>query len=292
VILDAYVDGLRDRTTKGNSHRSAESKQRMLESVFGADFDVSRMTDKDLGTHARIRRRRDGVENGTINGDFRVLKAAMHHAARKGGPLRGHPDLVEIKELKQRKGLPDKLSDAQVHRLFEAAAASWDVALLLAMKAGLRREEIMMLRVEDVDFDHRMIEVRSKTSERHGVAWEPKDWECRSVPFAEQLSLRLKDHIATLRGAWLFPKRRDPHQPVTSAMDKAMKKIWERAGLRDTRKPGLHQLRRTWASQMHRNGASLETVRELGGWDDLNVVKRYVSAYDEEKREAVESLDP
>jgi hypothetical protein len=35
----------------------------------------------------------------------------------------------------------------------------------------------------------------------------------------------------------------------------------------------------------------VETVRQLGGWSDLNVVMRYVTSSDARKRRAIEALD-
>ena len=49
-------------------------------------------------------------------------------------------------------------------------------------------------------------------------------------------------------------------------------------------------LLRTFATRALGSGASIEAVRQLGGWSGLGVVQRYVTSDDQAKREAVERI--
>ena len=71
----------------------------------------------------------------------------------------------------------------------------------------------------------------------------------------------------------------------------AVRRVFEAAGLYDpSAKPGLHMLRRSFASHALAAGADVETVRVLGGWASLAVVQRYVASSTDMKRAAVERL--
>ncbi|MGF6511017.1 integrase [Paraburkholderia sp. 32] len=58
------------------------------------------------------------------------------------------------------------------------------------------------------------------------------------------------------------------YQTVTAAWTKALK----RAGIRDCR---WHDLRHTWASWHVQRGTPLQVLKELGGWETLEMVQRY-----------------
>jgi integrase len=58
------------------------------------------------------------------------------------------------------------------------------------------------------------------------------------------------------------------YQTVTAAWTKARK----RAGIRDFR---WHDLRHTWASWHVQRGTPLQVLKELGGWETLEMVQRY-----------------
>ena len=51
-----------------------------------------------------------------------------------------------------------------------------------------------------------------------------------------------------------------------------------------------NRLRRTFATRALGSGASIETVRQPGGWSGLGVMQWYVTSDDQAKREAVERL--
>ncbi len=76
-----------------------------------------------------------------------------------------------------------------------------------------------------------------------------------------------------------------------SALCAAVRKVFQGADLYEpSAKPGLHMLRRSFASHALAAGADVETVRVLGGWASLAVVQRYVASSTDLKRAAVERL--
>lgn len=60
--------------------------------------------------------------------------------------------------------------------------------------------------------------------------------------------------------------------PVTQVNTKAWRKALERAGIKDFR---WHDLRHTWASWHVQAGTSINRLQEMGGWESIEMVRRY-----------------
>ncbi len=194
---------------------------------------------------------------------------------------------MQIEMLRTPRLMPTVLSVEQVRQVMECAEAPYDTALFIAAHAGLRQTELRHLTVGDVDLAGNAIHVSAKRG------WSPKSHEERSVPMNRHLRAELQRYLETLDdrrpGAWLFPGQ--DGEPI-QAMNAPVRKAYERAGLyaKDQR-PGLHQLRRTFASELLLRGVDINTVRELGGWANLAVVQRYLASTSSAKRSAVELLE-
>jgi len=106
---------------------------------------------------------------------------------------------------------------------------------------------------------------------RH-LAWihpdQAKERRAISVPLnAEAFAVIRKQlgkhatHVFSFRGA-----------PITQVSTKAWYGALERAGIEDFR---WHDLRHTWASWHVQNGTPLFVLQELGGWESVEMVRRY-----------------
>ena len=63
-------------------------------------------------------------------------------------------------------------------------------------------------------------------------------------------------------------------KPVYQTVTAAWRKALERAGIRDFR---WHDLRHTWASWYVQRGTPLQVLKELGGWETMEMVQRYAA---------------
>jgi integrase len=61
-------------------------------------------------------------------------------------------------------------------------------------------------------------------------------------------------------------------RPVHQTTTAAWKKVLKRAGIREFR---WHDLRHTWASWHVQRGTPLQVLKELGGWETMEMVQRY-----------------
>jgi len=213
-----------------------------------------------------------GVTRETINGTLRYIRAEANFC---GAPI------PKLKLLKTTRRLPTILSASNVHDLINESSGYVQLAILLAARAGLRLSEIEHLRGCDVTGGTISVVAHD--------GWSPKSHAEREIPTHRSLvgPLRLL-RIAPRGAATPFPIAR---LGASKGLAKGVKAAFDAVGLGGFRRGGLHALRRTWASQMLAAGADIETVRELGGWADLEVVLRYVASTTPRKVDAITRLE-
>lgn len=278
-LLQSYLAGLRSRA-KPSSIKTAGCHAGILERHFGETFDVGGITLRDVEGFCETRL--ETTVRASVNGSLGVLRSALLYAVDTGAldalPLR-------IRKLREGRTLPRVLEPTQVWALVSKAQPPFDLMVLLAVRAGLRHAEILHLQRRDVSPG--LIRVSAKPG------WCPKSHHEREVPISRALRLRLAEHLEGLNdkspAAWLFlGNDGQPRREVCGQI----REVFQAAELYEpAAKPGLHALRRTWATELLGRGADIETVRQLGGWSSLAVVQRYVTSSDERKRSAIESLE-
>lgn len=142
-------------------------------------------------------------------------------------------------------------------------------AIALARYCGLRRGEILRLRLGDIDLDGGVVRVLGPT----------KGHKARLAP----LGPRGGDEVMRYLAEYEVPvAERSPKMLLfpgwtPSAVAQQMRRLARRVGW-DTAKPGLHSLRATWASELLARGAPLHEVQSAGGWSSLAAMQHYLGA--------------
>jgi integrase/recombinase XerD len=165
--------------------------------------------------------------------------------------------------------LPEVLSREEVERLIQSASSPLHrIWLLILYATGLRREELVRLKVGDIDSGRMVIHVR-----------QGKGRKDRDVMLSPRLLLELRDYWRSAKPkTYLFPgKGAHPRGdlPITS------KSVWDavheaatRAGLDKHVHP--HTLRHCFATHLLESGADLRTIQLLLGHADLKTTSRYL----------------
>lgn len=146
-------------------------------------------------------------------------------------------------------------------------------ALRLLLLTGLRRNEVVKARWEQVDLEAGLLHLpKTKTGARYAV-----------------LNSAAKELVASLpsRGLepWLFPGAK-PGRPLENPT-KVMARVLQRAGLDHMR---IHDLRHTFAATCVNSGASLYEVQALLGHSSPAMTQRYAHLASETVRRASEVM--
>jgi site-specific recombinase XerD len=182
--------------------------------------------------------------------------------------------------------LPEVLSREEVERLIESAASSLHRIWILTLYAtGIRREELVHLKITDIDSSRMVIHIR-----------QGKGRKDRDVMLSPRLLNELRDYWrrADLRPTtYLFPGR-GPHQSVEVPLQgksvfNAVQQAAERAGLGKRVHP--HTLRHSFATHLLESGADLHTIQLLLGHGDLKTTSRYLHLSERHLKAAASPLD-
>lgn len=178
--------------------------------------------------------------------------------------------------------LPVILSGEEVRRLLEAAGGLRErAAMELAYGAGLRLNEILHLRLTDIDSQRMVIHVR-----------QGKGKKDREVMLSPSL-------LETLRGYWrkerprdfLFPGRK-PNRPLNPTILQRGFSIAKQAA-RIEKEVSFHSLRHSFATHLMESGVSLRTIQALLGHRSLGTTERYThvaGGYLKETQSPLDSL--
>jgi integrase len=153
--------------------------------------------------------------------------------------------------------------------------------VLLALSTGIRRNSLLSLEWEDVNFADRTILVRAATAKNDKEYYVPM-----SDLVFETLSIWRGQSKRTDASDLVFPSPKT-HKKMGSC-DSAWDGLLKKAGIENFR---WHDMRHDFASQLVMEGVDLNTVRELMGHADLKMTLRYAHLAPENKLQAVKVLD-
>jgi integrase/recombinase XerD len=165
--------------------------------------------------------------------------------------------------------LPVVLSQEEVARLIDAASNLSHRAMLMTLySTGLRRAEMVRLKVSDIDSQRMVIHVH-----------QGKGSKDRDVPLSPKLLETLREYWRWRKPmTYLFPAgppNRDKSGPLTpKAVWHACRKAAERAGIQKPLSP--HTLRHSYATHLLEAGADLRTIQLLLGHTDIKHTTVYL----------------
>lgn len=136
--------------------------------------------------------------------------------------------------------------------------------LLTTYAAGLRLNEVLHLRITDVDSARMTIRVE-----------QGKGGKDRYTVLSTHLLDALRVYWRVARPTpWLFPSARHRQPMDPSALQRVYEKAKVRAGI--TKPGGIHGLRHAFATHLLEGGVDLHTIQRLLGHRDISTTTRYV----------------
>lgn len=227
---------------------------RKLKRFFG-DVPLTAIKTEDIEKYKGSRR--SLVKEATINRELTVMKVLLKKAVIWG--YARHNPAKDVRLYKEELIPVRILTPEERQRLIAACPKSLRPIVVMALKTGMRKGEILNLRWEHVDLAHQIINVtHTKSKKLRAVPIHPELEEfLRALPrgseyvFHDQNGERLKDEGKF----WIdFVASRNA------------------AGLGDLT---FHALRHNFASELAAKGADLRTIQEYLGHSSLMLLQRY-----------------
>ena len=195
----------------------------------------------------------------------------------------GRLDLAyQLARLNYPRKLPRVLSPEDVARLLEAAPGpglKYKAALSVAYGAGLRRSEVVALRVSDIESERMLIRVE-----------QGKGRKDRYAMLSPRLLAILRAWWVQCRSrGWLFPGQ-DPLLPITDRqLNRACHAAADAAGLGSWVSP--HTLRHSFGTHLMESGVDVRIIQVLLGHSKLETTARYTHVATNILRTVVSPLD-
>lgn len=218
----------------------------------------------------------------TVARKLSCLRQFYRFLARQN--LRADDPTAQIDMPRQPAGLPKTLSEEDISRLMDAAAAHPSPLALAGLEflyaTGLRISELLALPRRALRTDSPMLMVRGKGN---------KD---RMVPLSRQARLAAQAAAtACPESPWIFPGR-DPSRPMTrQGFALIVKEVTRLAGL-DEERVSPHVLRHAFASHLLARGADLRSLQILLGHADIATTQIYTHVLEDHLRHLVETTHP
>ena len=145
------------------------------------------------------------------------------------------------------------LTNEQVEYLIQCADTTRDKAIIsLFADSGIRLNELLHIRECDIDLGKMTVTVWGKGGKQ------------REAPFTERSRRLLEEVIRSKTNPNMWGLNRRGVQIM-------LYRIHKKTGL----PCNPHTFRRTFASNLHRQGLDIEHIMRLGGWESLDMVVRY-----------------
>lgn len=201
-----------------------------------------------------------------------------------------HNPLDSIPTPRLIKKLPEYYSDEQIDKILYAVQMKFKLKFVrlrnraiiaTLLLTGLRKKELINLRITDLDFDNLYIRVRSETAKNRSprvVAISPSLNQVLQEYWQERLKLNIESN-----NFWVSVTL---HKPLTENGFKHMiELISDKIGFRLS----MHKCRHTFATNLYKGGKDILAVKDALGHRDITTTMIYTQVIPEHTKIAIES---
>jgi len=241
-------------TTHKASQASDKTHLRWLDRYLnGVELET---INRDLLDRIRAARIAEGLKNSTVNRTLEVIRAILRKAALEWDWLDKAPMFRMLGEPKRRIRW---ITRDEASRLIAALPDHLAAMVRFSLETGLRRSNVTGLLWSQVDLARR-------------TAWihpdQAKARKAIAVPLSAAAVIVIREQIGK-HSSHVFGYR---GRPVIQVNTKAWRTTLAKVGISNFR---WHDLRHTWASWHVQAGTPLHVLQELGGWESVEMVRKY-----------------
>ena len=172
---------------------------------------------------------------------------------------------IALPSLKKDAKLPVILNQRELKELFAAPTLlKQRIVLALIYSAGLRGQEVINLKISDIDFERKTIHIRQSKYNKDRV-----------VPLAECMAVGLKKYLSAENPhIWLFNGKEPDGRYSVRGLSWVMRENLKKTSI--TKNVNLHSLRHSYATHLLEQGINIVTLKELLGHSDITTTMIYL----------------
>ena len=199
----------------------------------------------------------------TINRKTSSLKSYFNFLIRTGciskSPLKGH------RNLKTKGKIIEPFTQKEIEKIFQDFTNDGindrDMLIIEVLySTGIRREELINIKVSDINFENQLIKVKGKRNKE------------RLVPILPSLKNSIQKYLSNNSSKYLFSSKdggRISKSTVYRIINRYFRKVSTKAKL------SPHVLRHTFATHLLNNGADINSIKEILGHSSLSSTQIY-----------------
>ena len=172
---------------------------------------------------------------------------------------------IALPSLKGDTKLPVILNRSELKELFAAPKLlKQRIVLCLIYSAGLRGQEVINLKISDIDFERKTIHIR-----------QTKYKKDRIMPLSPTMAIGLKKYLkAENPHIWLFNGKQADSQYSTQGLSWVMRENLKKTSI--TKKVNLHSLRHSYATHLLEEGVNIVSLKQLLGHAEITTTMIYL----------------
>ena len=172
---------------------------------------------------------------------------------------------IALPSLKKETKLPVILNHQELKELFAVPTLlKQRVVLTLIYSAGLRGQEVINLKIPDVDFERKVIHIRQSKYKKD-----------RIVPLADSMAVGLKKYLSAENPhVWLFNGKEPDGRYSVKGLSWVMRENLKKTSIK--KDVNLHSLRHSYATHLLEQGLNIVTLKELLGHADITTTMLYL----------------
>jgi integrase/recombinase XerD len=172
---------------------------------------------------------------------------------------------VNLPSLKKEAKLPVILNRSELRQLFTAPSLlKHRIVLTLIYSAGLRGQEVINLKISDIDFERKTIHIRQSKYKKDRV-----------VPLSDYMSRGLKKYLSAEHPhVYLFNGKEQDGRYSIKGLSWVMREALKKTSIQ--KDVCLHSLRHSYATHLLEEGVNIVTLKELLGHSQITTTLIYL----------------
>lgn len=187
---------------------------------------------------------------------------------------------IALPTLKRDTKLPIILNRAELKALFKAPKLlKQRIVLTLIYSAGLRGQEVINLKISDIDFERKTIHIRQSKYKKD-----------RIVPLANAMAIGLRKYLAAENPhIWLFNGKEADGRYSVNGLSWVFRENIKKTAI--AKEISLHSLRHSYATHLLEDGLNIVTLKDLLGHANIVTTMIYLHTAQCELLKAHSPLD-
>lgn len=220
---------------------------------------LSSLTSDDIYNNLPTHKRTGERLSPSTQNRYRTSIMRALNLAKQAGWVDAIPYLAKNDEPKKRVRW---ITQDEANRFLDSLNLEWMREVCsFALLTGARMSEILTLTWDKIDFPRSIAIVTSDVA---------KSGHARSLPLPRNAVNFLRQKETRRISQYVF--HRGKGKMISDIDREDFKRALQRAGISDFR---FHDLRHTWASWHIQSGTPLMVLKELGGWETIEMVQKY-----------------